>query len=306
MTSATKATSLLFLASALALAADTYQKPPKAVLDVLNSPPTPTLAVSATRAYAMQGSPVRYPPIAELAEPMLRLAGQRINPKTNGLHNDTFNTSLVVRKLPEGTEIPVQTPPGGKLSMGRFSPDAVHFAFTNSTPRGIELWIGDTATGKTHRIEGVHINEVLGGGGFGGGGGRGGFGGGGAGGPVQWAPDGKSLFVLMVKPNRSAPPAAPDVPPGPHVQQSLGGAAPVVTHEDMLQTPHDEDLWEYYATSQLASIDLATAKVTPLGKSGIVQSARTSPDGKYLLVTTIHRPFSYLHQYNAFPKEIEI
>ena len=54
----------------------------------------------------MQGAPVRNPPIAELSQPMLRLAGIRINPASNGLHNTTFNTTLTLRKIPEGTEIP--------------------------------------------------------------------------------------------------------------------------------------------------------------------------------------------------------
>ena len=119
-------------------------------------------------------------------------------------------------------------------------------------------------------------------------------------------PDGKTLLVQMVKPNRGAAPAEAAVPTGPHVQESLGGASPVVTHEDMLQNPHDEDLFEYYATSQLALVDVATAKMTPIGKAGIIESARISPDGKNILVTTIHRPFSYLHDARAFPKEIEI
>ena len=89
-----RAAALLIPASLLFFGADTYQKPPKEILDILNAPTTPTLSLSPSRAYAMQGSPVRYPPIAELAEPMLRLAGVRINPKTNGLHNATFNTNL--------------------------------------------------------------------------------------------------------------------------------------------------------------------------------------------------------------------
>jgi dipeptidyl aminopeptidase/acylaminoacyl peptidase len=110
----------------------------------------------------------------------------------------------------------------------------------------------------------------------------------------------------MVKPNRGPAPAELLVPTGPHVQESLGGASPVVTHEDMLQNPHDEDLFEYYATSQLALVDVATGKATPIGKAGIIESARISPDGKDVLVTTIHRPFSYLHDARAFPKEIEV
>src|ERR1035438_10116169 len=163
----------------------------------------------------------------------------------------TFNSSLTLRKIPEGTEIKVALPPNARLSLGRWSPDATRFAFTNTTDRGIELWIGDT-TGKTRKIEGVRINAVMGGSG---GGGRGGASAGAS--EVEWMPDGKTLLVYMVKPDRGAAPAEPLVPTGPHVQESLGGASPVVTHEDMLQNPHDEDLFEYYATSQLALVDVA-------------------------------------------------
>ena len=298
MKPATKGLSLLVLAALCLSGAEPYRKPPQAVLDVLNAPVTPTLAVNPAHTFAMEGQPVRYPPIAELAQPMLRIAGMRINPKTNGLHNTVFNSSLTLRKIPEGTEIEVELPANAKLGLGRWSPDSTRFAFTNTTDRGVELWIGETS-GKARRIEGVRINALLGGGG----GGRGG-----SGGPseAQWMPDGKTLLVTMVKPNRGVAPAEPLVPPGPHVQESLGGAEPVVTHEDMLQTPHDEDLFEYYGTAQLALVDAATGRVTPIGKAGIVESARISPDGKDILVTTIHRPFSYLHAARQFPKEIEI
>ncbi len=286
-------------AALLIFGADTYQKPPKEIMDILNAPTTPTLSLSPSRAYAMQGSPVRYPPVAELAEPMLRLAGIRINPKTNGLHNTTFNTNLMLRKIPEGTEIPVTTPPNSRLSMPRWSPDGSHFAFTNSTPAGIELWIGDSATGQTHKLPEVRINEVLGGDG-------GGRGGGGAGGSVQWMPDGKSLLVQMIKPNRGAPPPDSPAPIGPHVQESLGGGRGVVTHEDMLQNPHDEDLFEFYATSQLAVVDSVAGRVSPIGKPALLMSAHISPDGSDFIVTTIHRPFSYSYQARQFPTEIEV
>ncbi len=229
---------------------------------------------------------------------MLRIAGMRINPKSNGLHNTVFNSSLTLRKIPEGTEIKVELPPNGKFSGAHWSADGMHFAFTNSTQNGIELWVGDT-TGKTHKVEGVRLNGVLAVGG-------GGRGGGGVSNDVQWMPDNKTLLVEMVKPNRGAAPVESSVPQGPHVQESLGGAAPAVTHEDMLQTPHDEDLFVYYATSQLATVDSVTGKVTPVGKSGIISSVRVSPSGKELLVTTLHKPFSYLEGANAFPKEIEV
>src|SRR4029077_16595748 len=142
MKPATKASILLVPAALFLYGAEPYRKPPQAVLDVLNSPLTPTLAISPTRHFAMQGQPVRYPPIAKLAQPMLRIAGMRINPKTNGLHNTLFNSSLSLRKIPEGTEVKVDLPPNSKLVMGRWSPDGKNFAFTNTTATGVDLWIG--------------------------------------------------------------------------------------------------------------------------------------------------------------------
>jgi len=306
MKPATRATILLSLAVLTVFAAEKYQKPSKAVMDVLNAPTTPTLQLNPTHTYAIQAQAVRYPPLSELAQPMLRIAGMRINPKTNGLHNATFESSFMLRKVPEGTTVKVELPPNAKLGGARWSPDGKQFAFTNTTPAGVELWIGDTS-GKTHKVEGVRVNAVMGGGrgGFAGGG-RGGFAGGGGGGNVQWMPDGKSLLVYSVRADRGPAPALPLVPPGPHVQESLGGGAPAPTLEDMLASPHDEDLFVYYATSQLAGVDLASGKATPIGKPAIIESVHISPNGKDLLVTTIHKPFSYLHSYNSFPKEIEV
>ena len=312
MKSAKTASFVLLLAALFLIGAEPYRKPPQAVLDVLNAPTTPTLSLSPTQTFALESREIRYPSIAELSQPMLRLAGLRINPKTNGLHNTTFHSSLTLRRIPSGEEVKLDLPPNPRLSLGHWSRDGAHFAFSNTTANGIELWIGDTA-GKTRKIEGVHLNAVMAGRGGGDPAGRGapygrggGFSGGGGGSDIQWMPDNKTLLVEIVKPNRGPAPAEPTVPTGPHVQESLGGAAPVVTHEDMIQNPHDEDLFEYYATSQLAFVDVATGKLTPFGKPGIISSVRISPDARNLLVTTIHRPFSYLHQASAFPKDIEV
>lgn len=297
-------TILLLLLPALLFGADAlkYQKPPKPVMDVLSAPATPALALNPNHTYAVESQSVRYPSIAELSQPMLRLAGLRINPKNNGLHNIFYSSSLALRKIPEGTLVKIPTPPGARLSAPRWNTEATHFVFTNITNSAIELWIGDT-TGQAHRIEGLRVNGVMGSAGNSGGGGRGGAGA--APSELQWMPDGKTLLVEII-PQRGPAPAEPAVPEGPHVQESLGGAHGSATLEDMLQNPHDEDLFQYYATAQLALVDTATAKVTPVGKPAIFESVRISPDGKNLLVTTVHRPFSYLLSVRSFPREIEV
>ncbi len=264
-----------------------YQKPPKEVLEVLNAPATPTLSVNPTKTYAALSQTARYPSIAEVAEPMLRLAGMRIDPRTNGLHLAPHSLAIELVKLPEGTKTNLALPPNAQAGPLRWSPDGKQFAFSNTMSTGIELWLGDPVTAKTHKIAGVKLNAVLGD-------------------PIDWLPDNKTIVVKTVPAGRAPAPAEPRVPKGPHVQESDGQAGGVATFEDLLQNPHDEELYEYYATAQLVAIDTASGKVTPLGKPGIFEGVDLSTDGKYMLITREHRPFSYLHPAREFPKEVEI
>ncbi|HEY3741162.1 MAG TPA: prolyl oligopeptidase family serine peptidase, partial [Bryobacteraceae bacterium] len=283
-------TSSLFLAAAcplLVLAADVeYQKPPQAVLDVLHAPATPQLSVSPSKAYALLVEPARYPPIADLAQPMMRLAGIRLDPKTNGPHAGREVQSLTLMRLPDGAQTRIATPQNGKLGQPRWSPDGSQFAFTNTTSNSIELWIGSAATGQVHKIDGVRINAMFPQ-------------------PVRWI-DAKTILASLAPANRGPAPVKPEVPLGPKVQEVSGHAAGVWTNPDALSSAFDEKCFDYYGSSQLAFIDTATGKTTPLGKPAIYTSAAPSPDGHHFLVTTAHRPYTYLHLYSAFPKEVEI
>jgi dipeptidyl aminopeptidase/acylaminoacyl peptidase len=277
-----------------------YQKPPKEILDALSAPLTQTISVSPQRDYAILMQPVRYPPIAEVAQPMLRLAGIRIDSNTNGMHLAPTYTSFTIKRISDGADVRVSLPAQAKLGAPVWSPDGKQFAFTNTAARGIELWIGSAATGQTHRVDGVAINGVR----LAAGGGRGGVVGGT--GAVEWLGDSKTLIAHLVPANRGPAPADAAVPRGPHVQESLGHAGPAPTYEDLLSTPHDEDLFDYYASSQLAYVDASTGVARPFGKPAIFTMVRPSPDEKHLLVGRIHRPYSYQLPGTRFPHEIEV
>ncbi len=264
-----------------------YQKPPKEILDILHAPVPPVLGVNPPRTYATLSEAERYPSIVEVSEPMLRLAGLRIDPRTNGLHLSPSNIAITLVKLPEGAKIPLALPPNARAGNLRWSPDGARFAFANTTSTGIDLWIGDPATGKTRKIESIRLNAVLGD-------------------PIEWLPDNRTLLVKAVRAGRGQAPSEPAVPTGPSVQESDGHAGPVPTYEDMLQNPHDEDLFEYYATAQLVRIDTGSGAITPLGNPGLLEQINPSPEGKDILVTRVHRPFSYLHPAREFPKEVEV
>jgi dipeptidyl aminopeptidase/acylaminoacyl peptidase len=283
--------SLVILALAAIVCADDfpYQQPPKEIRDVLNAPPTPTISVSPQHDYAILLQGVRYPPIAQVAQPFLPLAGIRVDASANGVHMANYYISFVIKQLPGGADIAITLPSEGKFGVPVFSPDGKQFAFTNTLAKGIELWIGSPSTGQVRRIPGLRVNGVQ------------------VGGPaVQWLGDNRTLIVSTVPSARGPVPPEPTIPKGPHVQESLSNAGPAATFEDLLATPHDEDLFDYYATSQLVYLDASTGKPTPFGKPGIYTLVRPSPDQTHLLVGWLHRPYSYQLTAGAFPQEVEI
>ena len=277
---------LVCLATA-AVAQQGYKKPPKEVLDILNAPTTPGVSVSPTNDNVILTTALRYPPLADLALPVLRIAGRRINPASNSPFRFQYSVGLTLKRIADGSEIKIETPPGAKISGLEWSDDGKHFAFLNTTASRVEVWVGDSATGKIRNLKGVTINSALGN-------------------PLAWMPDNRTLLVQLVPANRGAAPATPAVPPEPNTQESSGRPGPVRTYEDLLKSPHDENLYEYYATSQLALVDSVSGRTTSFGQPSIFLSVDAAPGGQHVLVTRARRPFSYLFPDSSFPRDVEV
>src|ERR1043166_1154675 len=79
----------LFLATALfsTAAFAAYDQPPQNVLDVLHAPAPPRPILSPTRGSVLLVANVTYPPISQVAEPYLKLAGVRLEPRTRRKHD---------------------------------------------------------------------------------------------------------------------------------------------------------------------------------------------------------------------------
>jgi len=265
-----------------------YQLPPKEVVDAFDAQPLPAAILGPTKQMMALTYRRAYPTIAELSQPILRLAGARVNPNTNGPQRTANIYAITLKEISDGSETKVSVPSQANLSNVHFSPDGTHLSFLNTKPGGIELWIADTATGKARVVSGTdRLNATTGD-------------------PCDWLRDNKTIACLMVPPARGAVPAESTVPNGPNIQENLGKAAPAATYEDMLKTAHDDDLFEYYFTSQLALIDIATGRKTLLGRPGVFESVTPSPSGEFLLVARVKRPFSHLIPMNGFPEDIEV
>ena len=262
-----------------------YRAPVPAIEAVLKAPPIPIVVVAPKRTFIAIETPLRYPPVADLARPMLRLAGLRIDPLTNGIHHAPAATSLAFERVADGRIARVALPAGAHLTELRFSPDGARFAVTNATPHGTELWLGTTADARAARVANVLVNGVF---------------------PdaVRWLPDGAHLAVRAV--DRSGPAPALGVASGPAVQETAGAAGQIVTYEDMLTNAHDEALFAYYGTSRIALVDARGGAVVRTPARGIYTSLAPSPDGRYLLAERVHAPFSYLFPYERFPHAVDV
>jgi dipeptidyl aminopeptidase/acylaminoacyl peptidase len=266
-----------------------YQKPPKQVLDVLHAPAFPDAFVNPTRDAMILATPVSHPSIAYLAEPMLRLAGVRIIPRTRRRQDAGYWSSFTLVALPGGGERRISLPEGVRVGPPIWSADGKRFAFHNLGANSVELWVGDAVAGTSRPIAGVRLNPFLG---------R----------TILWLPDQKTLLVRAVPEGQGAPPAQDAAPRGPAIQQTSGqrGASSTYELRDVLKNPKDEELFDYFAATQLVLVDTQSDRITPLGKPDLYQEAVPSPDGSRLLIITIHRPYSYVTAYYRFPSEVDV
>src|SRR5205085_1269101 len=193
--------------------------------------------------------PVRYPPISDLAQPMLRLAGSRINPNTNGQHLQSYSVSMKLRNISDGKETTVQLPANAKVFSPTWSADGKYVALGNITPTAIQLLIVETSTGKLSQVKNAMLNTAFGG--------------------FAWMPDQRSLLVNLVPKNRGGAPAYQNLTPTePNIQETTGKRGAVQTFQDLLKSPNDEKLFEYYATSQLAIVGV-DGKIKEIGSPAI-------------------------------------
>jgi len=274
---------LLAIASVLAT---TWQQPPDEVLQVLHAKDLPWVWTAPDGAHLLMADGVLYPSLEERAAPLLELAGVRVDPRTNGFHGQQGATSPRLLRVADGAELSLEFPEDSQVLAVNWTVDGERFALTVKHPDHIGLWVG-SAAGELSEIEGLALNPIL------------------DADPI-WMPDQERLLVLRI-PERGAPPEAPVIPAGPKVLEGAGDS-PRSTYEarNLLQTTHDEAVFSYYATSQVAVVDPARGAVQDMGAPGVYASVSASPDGRWLLVERLVPPWSHSTGWWRFAHQVEL
>lgn len=266
----------------------TYQKPSKEILELADADLAPGVQIDSKGEHMVLLYRNQYKSIEELSETELRLAGLRINPVTNIGSRTNYYTNLKVKQVKDKEAKQVKgLPDNARLSNFSWSPDESLIACLNTTPKGVEVWIVNIENANAYKISNANVNANM----------RS---------TINWFKDNKHLLVKMLPNDRKELiNTATAVPSGPTVSVSDGAKAQNRTYQDLLKTPNDEFNFEQLARSEIKKLSI-NGEVTDFLDADMYRSISFSPDGNYIMVTKIKRPFSYLVTYSRFPSESNI
>ena len=269
------------------IADDGYKMPPKAIVDIVDAPKTPNISISPNKEYLLLLGKPSLISIEELSQSELKLAGIRINPATNGRSRASTYNSITIKNIESRKEKKINgIPRGAAILQTSWSPDGNHIAIAVIVDKKISLYVAQTKNGRAKLLVNKALNTAYGT-------------------PMYWLSDSRGLIIKTIIDRRGPAPTDNTTPAGPILQENLGIVSPARTYQDLLSSPYDEDLFDYYMTSQVLHVNLK-GKIKKVGKPGVIKRAEPSPDGKFILMETIHRPYSYLVPLYRFPTLVEI
>lgn len=276
-----------------------YRLPPQAIRDIVDSPPVPALSFSPKRDKILFLKRRALPPLADLARPEEKLAGVRIDGKCNTRSRMSFYTGIGIHRLMDDGTLGPETeihglPDGAKINFVTWSNDGERLAFSvrldeeTGGSSMLKVWVADIETGKASPLfqsPDIYLNAVFE--------------------NFVWV-DNSTLLVCTIPSSRGDPPKKPLVPSGPKIQSNeQKNLIQVRTYQDLLKDEYDEDLFDYYATSQLVLVSLdGTAK--SFGPPAVYTSLDPSPDQKYIMISSMHRPYSYTVPCGRFPQKVDL
>jgi dipeptidyl aminopeptidase/acylaminoacyl peptidase len=262
----------------------TYQLPPKSILQLADYERAPQVSIDTKKEYMLLTYRSTYKNLEDLNQQEMSMGGLRVNPTTNIASATNYINNLKVRKVTANEPVEVAgLPSNPHITFVAWSPDETKVAFTNTTEKGVELWVLDVASAQATRLTDGVVNANLGN-------------------PFNWYRNSKQLLVRILSQDRAQLiDPKKEIPKGPIVSLSEGSKSQNRTYPDLLKNTSDEANFVTLASSELHTVDLN-------GKSNIFKPANMfisesfSPDGSYLLTTTICRPFSYVVPLNRFPQ----
>ena len=265
-----------------------YQLPPQEIIDMVDAPGTPGVSFSPDASVMLLLDRPELPTIADLAMPEERLAGIRINPDNFGPSRAWYFAGMSVSRSGNADPAPVSgLPENPRIRNLNWSADGNFVAFTHTHETAIELWLLDVGRAEARKLSDHMLNNVIGT-------------------TFTWLRPNESIIFASVISEPDKKPVPPRAPTGPDVQENIGRQAAVRTFQDLLQTAHDAERFEYFIQTQLVEVNIHDGSEKTIGEPGLFSRFTPSPNGEYILVQEIQHPFSFVVPWSRFALKIEI
>jgi dipeptidyl aminopeptidase/acylaminoacyl peptidase len=283
---------ILFIATSILLNAQEelgYQVPKKELLNLIDVDLAPTVLRNSKNTVMLLLSRSTYKSIADLSRQELRIAGLRVDPERFiGSRTIYYNkVELIDFEKGEHPLIVEGLPNNPQLTNFIWSPDEKKIAMTHTSDSGVELWTVDVASRKAKKLSSEPINATMGS-------------------SISWLKNGKELLVkLLPKDREEIIDQSVIVPTGPKVTENNGEKAQNRTYQDLIKNPTDAKNFTQLSRSEIYRIDMDGNK-SPFLDAKMYRSVNVSPNGKYIMVSFVKKPFSYLVPYYRFPTETHV
>jgi len=267
-----------------------YQKPSAEILELVDVPLAPSVLLDNRQEQMVLLYRDAFKSIDELSRTELRLGGLRIDPVTNIGSRTRYYNKLKVKSLTEEDAAIKDVsglPKAPKLSNFSWSPDQLKMAFTHTSSTGVELWVLDIRSATASKLTEAGINANMGD-------------------AINWFEDSQAMLVKKISSKREALIDVKNaVPDGPTISVADGKKAQNRTYQDLLQNKNDEHNFEQLALSELYKIELDGRSELWM-ESAMYDYISFSPNGDYVMITRLEKPFSYLVPYYRFPSTTSI
>jgi dipeptidyl aminopeptidase/acylaminoacyl peptidase len=262
-----------------------YQKPSPEILALADYERAPSVSMDTKKEYMLFQYRNTYKTLDDLNQDEMRLGGLRINPITNISSTVSYINNLKIKKISDAKSEPVLVaglPDNLKISGISWSPDDSKIAFMNTTSTGVELWVIDVKTAVATKLTEAFVNANIGN-------------------PYSWFRDNNSLLVRMIPSNRGKLiDNKKDLPNGPIVSKSEGKSSQNRTYQDLLKNKTDELNFTTLVQSEIYKVAINGSKVL-FKPTDLYVGQSFSPDGHYIMISTISKPYSYIVPWSRFP-----
>lgn len=274
------------LPTAIAQKTIKYGKPVESLQKILSYPTNAQMKLSPDRKYVALGSYDRFNELPQNGK-RLNLAGVSFNTLTNMEGSVSYYTGIKFKLASQDSTAYFFSGLPEKLQIVDYiwSPNSQYIAAAIRVENSITLWLLDVKNKSSKMLYsgGLSfslIKEDL----------------------FKWLPNENALIFTAIPERNSELPNAPEQ--NPKIFENRKESEPHRTYQGLLESEYDENLFEYYGTSQLKKVDINTGEITSLGTKGGILDFQPSPDGRYIMLHYVKKPYSYEYTVHRFPSDI--